>query len=61
VIEDNPVRAVDAFVHRLNLDGLGFIHVRPIDLGRPGYDPWMMLKLYICGYLNRVSSSRRLS
>ena len=28
-------------------------------LGRPGYDPRMMLKLYIYGYLNRVSSSRR--
>jgi transposase len=60
VAEDNPVRAVDAFVDGLDLDGLGFIQVRPLDIGRPGYHPRMMLKLYIYGYLNRVPSSRRL-
>ena len=58
--EDNPVRAVDVFVDSLDLDKLGFIRVQPLDLGRPGYDPRMMLKLYIYGYLNRVPSSRRL-
>src|SRR5215472_3205949 len=56
VAEDNPVRAVDG----LDLDALGFIHVQPRDVGRPGYHPRMMLKLYIYGYLNRVPSSRRL-
>jgi len=60
VAEDNPVRAVDVFVDGLDLDGLGFIHVQPLDIGRPGYHPRMMLKLYIYGYLNRVPSSRRL-
>src|SRR4029077_2295003 len=60
VAEENPVRAVDAFVDGLDLDGLGFIHVQPLDIGRPGYHPRMMLKLYIYGYLNRVPSSRRL-
>src|SRR5215467_5713527 len=60
VAADNPVRAVDAFVGTLDLDGLGFIHVQPLDIGRPGYHPRMMLKLYIYGYLNRVPSSRRL-
>jgi len=60
VAEDNPVRAVDAFVDGLDLDGLGFIHVQPLDIGRPGYHPRMMLKLYIYGCLNRVPSSRRL-
>ena len=60
VAEDNPVRAVDVFVDGLDLDKLGFIRVQPLDLGRPGYDPRMMLKLYIYGYLNRVPSSRRL-
>ena len=52
--------AVDAFVDGLDLDGLGFIQVQPLDIGRPGYHPRMMLKLYIYGYLNRVPSSRRL-
>ena len=46
VAEDNPVRAVDAFVDGLDLDGLGFAHVQPLDIGRPGYHPRMMLKLY---------------
>ncbi|MGI9403768.1 MAG: IS1182 family transposase [Hyphomicrobium sp.] len=60
VAEDNPVRAVDVFVDNLDLDKLGFNRVQPLDLGRPGYNPRMMLKLYIYGYLNRVPSSRRL-
>jgi transposase len=58
--EDNPVRAVDAFVDALDLGGLGFHRVQPADTGRPGYHPSILLKLYIYGYLNHVSSSRRL-
>jgi len=60
VCDDNLVRAVDVFVDSLDLGKLGFIRVQPLDLGRPGYDPRMMLKLYIYAYLNRVPSSRRL-
>ena len=60
VAEDNPVRTVDVFVDNLDLDKLGFIRVQALDIGRPGYNPRMMLKLYIYGYLNRVPSSRRL-
>ena len=60
VAEDNPVRAVDVFVDGLDLDKLGFVGVQPLDTGRPGYHPCVMLKLYIYGYLNRVPSSRRL-
>jgi transposase len=60
VAEDNPVRAVDVFVDGLDLAQLGFVGVQPLDTGRPGYHPGMMLKLYIYGYLNRVPSSRRL-
>src|SRR5271169_3116315 len=59
VAEDNPVRAVDVFVDGLDLDRLGFV-IQPLDMGRPGYHPRVMLKLYIYGYLNRVPSSRRL-
>ena len=36
------------------------MRVRPNEMGRPGYDPADLLKLYIYGYLNRVRSSRRL-
>jgi transposase len=60
IAEDNPVRAVDAFVDGLNLRLLGFTRVDPLDTGRPGYHPATMLKLYIYGYLNRIPSSRRL-
>ena len=60
VSEDNPVRAVDVFVDGLDLDKLGFVGVQPLETGRPGYHPGMMLKLYIYGYLNRVPSCRRL-
>jgi transposase len=60
VAEDNPVRAVDVFVDTLDFEKFGFNRVQPLDLGRPGYDPRVMLKLYVYGYLNRVPSSRRL-
>ena len=58
--KDNPVRAIDAFVDRLDLSGLGFDGVAPEVTGRPSYHPSGLLKLYIYGYLNRVQSSRRL-
>jgi transposase len=60
VADDNSVRAVDVFVDGLDLERLGFVGVQPLDTGRPGYHPRMMLKLYVYGYLNRVPSSRRL-
>src|SRR4029450_4064497 len=60
VTEDNPVRAVDAFVDGLDLGKLGFGRVIPLEKGRPCYHPAVLLKIYIYGYLNRVPSSRRL-
>jgi transposase len=59
VREDNPVRAVDAFVEELDLVGLGFERAEPADTGRPAYHPADLLKIYIYGYLNRIPSSRR--
>jgi transposase len=60
VAEDNPVRAVDAFVDALDLAALGFEGVEPAATGRPAYHPATLLKIYIYGYLNRIPSSRRL-
>jgi transposase len=57
--EDNPVRAIDAFVDALDLAELGF-KVQPAETGRPSFHPSVHLKLYIYGYVNRVPSSRRL-
>src|SRR3979490_2009258 len=58
--EDNPVRAIDAFVDGLDLANLGFGGVEPEATGRPAYHPATLLKIYVYGYLNRVQSSRRL-
>jgi transposase len=60
VEESNPVRVIDAFVEQLDLDELGFKMAAPAELGRPGYNPALHLKLYIYGYLHRIQSSRRL-
>src|SRR5437867_8277782 len=57
---ENAVRVVEVFVDGLDLDALGFVGVDPAATGRPAYHPSVLLKLYIYGYLNRVSSSRRL-
>ena len=60
IAEDNPVRAVDAFVEELDLRTLGFEGAEPAITGRPSYHPAVLLKIYIYGYLNRIPSSRRL-
>ncbi len=60
IAEDNAIRIVDAFVNKLDLKELGFEGAEPSETGRPGYQPAVMLKIYIYGYLNRIHSSRRL-
>ena len=60
ITDNNPVRVIDAFVHSLNLKNLGFINDEMTDIGRPGYNPADMLKLFLYGYMNRIASSRRL-
>jgi transposase len=53
VTEENPVRAIEAFVDTLDLAALGFASVVPETTGRPAYLPATLLKIYLCGYLNR--------
>jgi transposase len=60
IAAENPVRFLDAFVGSLDLHGLGFAKARCADTGRPPYDPAVLLKLYLYGYLRRVRSSRML-
>lgn len=50
ISEDNPVRAIDAFVDALDLAELGF-KLKPAETGRPSFHPSVHLKLYIYGYL----------
>ena len=57
---DNPVRFIDAFVDKIDLFQLGF-EVKPLnEEGRPPFDPKVLMKLYLYGYLNGVRSSRKL-
>lgn len=60
VEEDNPVRAVAAFLARLDFAKLGFVRGRAAETGRPGYDPRMLMGLYVWGHLNGVRTSRKL-
>jgi len=60
VSDENPVRVIDAFVGELELARLGFEGMEPKAMGRPGYHPATMLKIYLYGYLNRIQSTRRL-
>ena len=58
--ENNVARVIEAFVNRLDFIELGFAHAELNPCGRPPYDPAMLLKLYLYGYLNHIRSSRRL-
>ena len=60
IAPENPVRFLDAFVASLELYALGFAKARCADTGRPPYNPGVLLKLYLYGYLHRVRSSRLL-
>ncbi len=44
ITQDNPVRAVDAFVEELDLKALGFTGADPAVSGRPAYHPAVLLK-----------------
>jgi transposase len=57
---DNPVRLMDAFVEKLELEKLGFSKTVHKSEGRPPYAPAVLLKLYLYGYLNKIRSSRKL-
>ncbi len=60
VAEDSPVRLIDAFADRLDMSAMGFQRVEPEDMGRPAYDPRVLLKVLIYGYFYGARSSRRM-
>lgn len=60
VDENNPVRAIDAFVNVLDLERLGFITYDDNKPGQCPYDRKQLLKLHIYGYMNGIRSSRKL-
>jgi len=60
VSQTNPVRAIEAYVNVLDMAALGYENTQgnAHASGHPAYDPAMLLKLYLYGYLNRSRSSR---
>jgi transposase len=62
VTEDNPVRAIDAYVGLLDWSELGFADTRKSSRsdGQKAYHPILLLKIYLYGYLNKIRSSRAL-
>jgi hypothetical protein len=50
--------ATEPFVDGLDLAAAGFTRVAPKVTGRPSYAPTDLPKLYIYGYLNRVSTAK---
>lgn len=59
---DNIVRLVDVFIDLLSLEDLGFV-IKPKkkhEPGAPSYACKDLLKIYLYGYLNRITSSRQL-
>lgn len=60
ISEDNPVRAIDAFVSSLDLASLGFIIYDPNKAGQRPYNTSTLLKIHLYGFFNKVTSCRRL-
>ncbi|PCK07369.1 MAG: transposase [Alteromonadaceae bacterium] len=62
VDDDNPVRAIEAYINSLDMLKLGYANTsaKNTERGQPAYPPEALLKLYLYGYLNRVKSSRML-
>jgi hypothetical protein len=44
---ESMARVIDLFVETLDMDQLGFERSRPAAVGRPGYPPQAICKLYI--------------
>lgn len=57
---DSLVRVIDAYVNGLDMVALGFKRAVAADTGRPGYAPDDLLKLYLYGYWNELTGSRKL-
>ena len=58
--EENPVRAIDAIVSKMDIASLGFQYAHTAATGRKPYDPVDMFKLYTYSYFNGIRSSRKI-
>lgn len=62
ITQNNPVRAIDAYISSLDFHKLGAKGYQASGSlrGQPAYNPADLLRLYLYGYLNGVRSSRKL-
>lgn len=60
VCEHHLVRVIDAFAQHLNISALGFTKSTTKHTGRKPYAPSDLLKCFLYGYFNQITSSRRL-
>lgn len=61
ISSDNPVRIIDAFVDKLNLESLGFVTFKTSSPGQKPYSRHDLLKLLLYGYISGIRSSRKLA
>lgn len=59
VAADHPARFIRAVVEEMKLEEMGFTMPR-CEEGRPPYAPGLLVKLWLCGYLLKIRSSRKL-
>lgn len=59
IAEDNPIRAIDAFVNNLNLEQLGFVVYAGDKRGQKPYKTSDLLKIHIYCFYNGIQSSRK--
>ena len=57
---DSIARVIDVFIDSADLNQLGFIIKGKSDEGRPAFNPAILCKLYLYGYINGIRSSRKL-
>jgi transposase len=60
VPSNHLVRVIDAFADHLNISSLGFTKSTTKHTGRKPYSPSDLLKCFLYGYFNQITSSRRL-
>lgn len=61
VAPESVARLIDRFVSEYIENAVTFKNSNKRDFGRPSFNPYAMIKLYIYGYLNGIRSSRRLA
>ena len=60
ISRDNPVRFIDVFSGKLDLEKIGFSVKTLQTEGRPSFESSLFVRLYLYGYLNGLRSSRKL-